>query len=59
MSGTVIKPCSCKSVYQDNMYGKGMRVHNIKKDKTETCTVCQPGRRELRLKAHAANHKPT
>jgi hypothetical protein len=35
----MIQPCTCKHVYQDEMYGPGRRVHN------ETaggyvCTVC-------------------
>ena len=26
--GTMIKKCSCQNKYQDEQYGKGMRVHN-------------------------------
>lgn len=42
---TKILTCSCKSSYQDEVYGGGKRVHNTKKsaDKTPTearCTVC-------------------
>jgi len=40
----VIKPCSCKSPYQDEKYGKGYRVHNIGTGKDAKpiyrCTVC-------------------
>ena len=37
----VIKPCTCQSEFQDNMYGKGMRVHSEKKVGREAkCTVC-------------------
>lgn len=36
-----IKPCSCRSDYQDATYGKGNRLHNQMKDKTKyRCTVC-------------------
>ena len=34
-----IKPCDCKSTYQDQRYGKGNRVHNTGTKKV-TCTVC-------------------
>ena len=38
---TMIIKCTCKSEYQDKVYGLGMRVHNEKKDHGEaTCTVC-------------------
>jgi len=41
MASTIIKPCSknCESEYQDKKYGKGLRVHNLGRDKA-TCTVC-------------------
>lgn len=43
MSDTKIAPCTCKSEYQDKLYGKGMRVHNHgDKLDTWTCTVCSP-----------------
>jgi hypothetical protein len=41
--GTKVLPCSCTNVYQDERYGKGMRVHNEggKKDRPSySCTVC-------------------
>ena len=46
MSGTVIKKCenNCKHEFQDKTYGKGIRVHNIGKDKA-VCTVCE-GKKE-------------
>lgn len=40
---TVIKPCTCDSPYQDKKYGKGLRVHNEKKDGGAVCTVCGAG----------------
>lgn len=40
-----VKKCTCQNEYQDNKYGKGMRVHNPVKQKTSgpkqyRCTVC-------------------
>lgn len=40
-----IKKCKCKHEYQDNEYGKGLRVHNESKSRVQgrkawTCTVC-------------------
>lgn len=40
---TVIKACTCESLYQDKKYGKGQRVHNEKKSGGQTCTVCGAG----------------
>ena len=42
MSGTTTMKCSCKSDYQDEHYGKGVRVYNVAgKDKDKRrCTVC-------------------
>ncbi len=43
---TVILPCTCRSDYQDQRYGRGMRVHNVsgKHDPNtppkKRCTVC-------------------
>jgi len=40
---TEVKKCSCRSEYQDQKYGQGMRVHNTVKVKSGTeyrCTVC-------------------
>lgn len=51
MSGTIILPCQCKDAFQDETYGKGMRVHNKSgKDKhTAYCTNCSPSNfRDLR-----------
>ena len=39
-SGTVIALCSCENAYQDNLYGKNMRVKNICADGTLKCTIC-------------------
>ena len=37
-----IKKCDCKSEFQDEKYGKNMRVHNkfIKEGGGYRCTVC-------------------
>lgn len=38
----MIKKCNCESKFQDERYGKGMRVHNecASKDGKYRCTVC-------------------
>ncbi len=41
MSGTAIKKCSCEHEFQDERYGKGLRVHNLKKEGKPVCTVCR------------------
>ena len=47
---TAIKTCiaSCKHEYQDKKYGKGKRVHNLKKPGTGSqeyvCIVCRKER---------------
>lgn len=40
MSNVQIKACACESQYQDKMYGKNIRVHNVGKSGTLKCTVC-------------------
>jgi hypothetical protein len=37
--GSTVKACSCKSDYQDRIYGKGMRLHTVT-GKGSRCTVC-------------------
>lgn len=33
--------CNCESKFQDEKYGKGMRVHNLTEDgRKGRCTVC-------------------
>jgi hypothetical protein len=59
MSGTIIAQHSCKSEYQDRVYGKGMRVFNVgKTPDIRGCTVCQPISRIKKLMNHAAQHDP-
>jgi len=39
--GTTIIICSCKSDFQDKIYGKGKRLANTKyDDKSAKCTIC-------------------
>jgi hypothetical protein len=46
--GTEIKQCTCTHKFQDETYGKGMRVHNIAGDgKSSKCTVCNNKRSKL------------
>jgi hypothetical protein len=41
MSATTVRPCNCNHQYQDRVYGKGMRVHNVSpKTEASVCTVC-------------------
>jgi len=37
---TFIKKCSCKNEWQDEKYGKGMRVKNSTPKDEYRCTVC-------------------
>jgi len=42
---TVILPCECRHVFQDDYYGQGKRVHNRTRPKEVNrnyyrCTVC-------------------
>ena len=43
MANTIILKCKCESQFQDETYGKGMRLHNIhqKESKKASCTVCE------------------
>ncbi len=44
MANTMIRDCDCKHAQQDQMYGKGQRVHNLaakgRDFKGWRCTVC-------------------
>jgi len=40
--GSIVKKCECKSEFQDKIYGKDMRLHNLSKnEKSCKCTVCR------------------
>ena len=40
----IIKPCTCKSEFQDKRYGRGMRLHTVATSPNaipkERCTIC-------------------
>jgi len=46
----MVLKCSCQHAYQDKKYGKGLRVHNPVKSRTDKpdwrCTVCKKVRGE-------------
>ena len=50
MENTKILKCKCESQFQDETYGKGMRVHNIhqKEGKKASCTVCEGSARSAK-----------
>ena len=38
---TIIRPCECNHTFQDKVYGKQKRVHNMSDTGAQiTCTVC-------------------
>jgi hypothetical protein len=41
MAQTGVINCTCVSKAQDEFYGKGKRLANMKKDGKWKCTVCQ------------------
>ena len=42
MASTLVLRCHCKHEFQDKVYGKGLRLHNAKKEGDKfTCTVCR------------------
>lgn len=43
---TKVLPCDCKHADQDDLYGRGNRLHNrvTKSEKTWRCTVCKKER---------------
>lgn len=51
MSGTKVLKCKCESKFQDETYGKGMRLHNLNSDKNKAhCTVCEGSARTAKRK---------
>lgn len=51
--------CNCKSDFQDNLYGKNMRVITRDKNKNPRCTVCGPKPAwENRLLSHIKQWTP-
>lgn len=47
--GTTILKCNCEHEDQDQMYGKGMRVHNVNSKGEAFCTVCSPSYRRNKI----------
>lgn len=37
---TIIISCKCEHTFQDELYGKGRRVHNACLNNKARCTVC-------------------
>ena len=63
IASPVVRRCTCKSPYQDQLYGPGMRLHNPKKtgavgndDWGYSCTVCKPDSKTRKLRSYANNH---
>lgn len=48
---TIVLPCNCNHEYQDQTYGKGLRLHNTNKDGKAFCTVCSPSYRRNKVGA--------
>lgn len=40
--GTFILQCNCNHEFQDAIYGKGNRIHNVTEEGKAYCTVCAP-----------------
>lgn len=36
----MVKRCDCENEYQDKMYGKGNRIHNLTKVGAYRCSIC-------------------
>lgn len=59
----IIMPCTCQDEFQDKLYGKGMRVHNVSQVKGKLgdkayCTVCSPRRSAVRLAQRKISDMP-
>jgi len=46
---TEILKCTCTHEFQDEIYGKGMRLHNVNTKGQAFCTVCCPNHRQNRM----------
>ena len=49
----MIKPCTCKSEFQDKQYGNGRRLHRVNAKGEAKCTVCHPVRWKNRMKSYS------
>lgn len=36
----IVRSCNCQHEFQDQRYGKGLRLHNPRKEGKYACTVC-------------------
>lgn len=55
----MIKSCTCKDTFQDNLYGKGNRVHTEGTKGQQHCTKCGPPPAwQARLKSHVGQYDP-
>lgn len=46
-----VRPCRCRHEFQDEVYGKGMRVHRAaRKEGDWRCTVCFPSGLSRRMR---------
>lgn len=53
--GTVIMKCTCEHEAQDEIYGVGMRLHNVNSKGKAACTVCCPSLRNKQVTDIPAN----
>ncbi len=49
MEGTKVIACKCEHKDQDEIYGKGMRLHNVNTKGQAFCTVCSPSYRRNKV----------
>lgn len=55
----MVKKCVCKHEVQDELYGKGNRLHVTDKKGVDHCTVCGGDSANIkRLKTHASMWQP-
>jgi len=56
---SVIKSCNCKDEQQDQIHGKGNRVHNLSADgKRAYCTTCSPTAKTVAMAQTKINPNP-
>lgn len=55
IQGTIELPCDCKSEFQDKLYGKGKRLHNILASRKQAaCTICSGGAKRAKRNSLAS-----
>ena len=50
--------CTCKSAFQDSLYGKGNRAFTVNKKGEQLCTVCHPGTLTTKMHNISKNWMP-